>query len=101
MSKPTLVTLSTHVLDLATGKPAGGIAVSLYRDGDLVANATTGEDGRIASLGENLEPGAYRLTFDALGRFFERVSLDVRVGPGHHHLPLLVSPFGIATYRGS
>jgi 5-hydroxyisourate hydrolase len=89
------------VLDTARGEPAAGIAVALYREEQLVANGTTGDDGRIASLGESLEPGLYRIVFDSPGRFFERVSLDVRLEQGHTHVPLLLAPFGATTYRGS
>ena len=96
-----MITLSTNVLDTGRGAPAAGIAVALYRDDQLVANGTTGEDGRIASLGESLEPGSYRLVFDCPGRFFERVALDVRLESWHTHVPLLLAPFGATTYRGS
>lgn len=96
-----MTTLSTHVLDTARGMPAAGIAVALYRDDQLVANGKTGEDGRIASLSDALEPGLYRIVFDCPGHFFERVALDVRLGSGHTHVPLLLAPFGATTYRGS
>jgi len=100
MPDPTL-RLSTHVLDTARGTPAAGIAVALYRDDQLVASGTTDDDGRIASLGDSLEPGLYRIVFDCPGRFFERVALDLRLEPGHTHVPLLLAPFGATTYRGS
>lgn len=94
-------TLSTHVLDTATGRPAAGVSVSLLRDDKLVASGVTGADGRIARLGTDLEPGLYRIVFEGPGRFFERVSLDVRLDDGHYHVPLLVSPYGVTSYRGS
>ncbi len=100
MPEPT-TRLSTHVLDTARGAPAAGIAVSLYRGEQLVASATTGEDGRIASVGTSLEPGPYRLVFDCPGHFFERVALDIKLEGGHTHVPLLLAPFGATTYRGS
>lgn len=94
-------TLSTHVLDTGTGRPASGVKVSLSRDGSVVASATTDADGRIRDLGKALAPGGYRLEFELASPFFKRVALDIEVGEGHHHVPLLVSPFGIASYRGS
>ena len=102
-------TLSTHVLDTAKGTPATGLAVTLYRVGDdatPVARGVTDADGRIRALGVSLEPGSYRMIFDlagyyGAGAYFEQVALQFRVGPGHHHIPLLVSPFGCVSYRGS
>ena len=102
-------TLSTHVLDTAKGTPASGLAVTLYRVGDEatpVARGVTDADGRIRDLGASLEPGSYRLVFDltgyyGAGAYFEQVALQLRIGSGHHHVPLLVSPFGCVSYRGS
>ncbi len=102
-------TLSTHVLDTTNGIPAAGVDVALYRDGALAARATTGKDGRVAKLGDEHEPGSYRLVFDVgayfrarqLDTFFGSVSLEVRLGGGHQHIPLLVSRYGIVSYLGS
>ena len=92
--------LSTHVLDTAAGRPAAGVQVELRRGDDIVAAAETDADGR-ARLAENLEPGTYSLVFAPPSPFFPRVALDVALEDGHYHVPLLVSPYGCATYRGS
>jgi 5-hydroxyisourate hydrolase len=94
-------TLSTHVIDIAFGKPRSGIRVALFQAEHLVAHGETGADGRIAELAKDLEPGSYRLVFSLGGAFIEEVALVVRVDHGHYHVPLLVSPFGVTTYRGS
>lgn len=92
--------LSTHVLDTAAGRPAAGVAVELLSDGAAVASAETDADGR-ARLGDGLAPGTYRLVFHPPSPFFTRVELQVELAEGHYHVPLLVSPFGCASYRGS
>ena len=92
--------LSTHVLDTGTGRPAAGVAVELARDGAVLASAATDDDGR-ARLAEDLEPGSYRLVFHPPSPFFTRVELQIELAEGHYHVPLLVSPYGCATYRGS
>ena len=92
--------LSTHVLDTATGRPAVGVAVELLSDGTAVASAETDVDGR-ARLADRLAPGTYRLVFHPPSPFFTRVELQVELSEGHYHVPLLVSPFGCASYRGS
>jgi 5-hydroxyisourate hydrolase len=97
-----MATLSTHVLDTASGRPAPGIAVSLERDGTVIARGVTDGDGRIAQLAGPLEPGRYRLVFELEGGFFRRVSLDIEIGSDpKYHVPLLVTPFGVTSYRGS
>jgi 5-hydroxyisourate hydrolase len=94
--------LSTHVLDTATGRPASGIAVILERDGATVTRATTDADGRVRELATELAAGRYRLVFELGDRFFRRVALDLDIAEArHHHVPLLVSPFGVTSYRGS
>ncbi len=104
-------TISTHVLDTATGTPRAGVAVRLLRPAAddtarLVGEGVTDADGRIRDLlGEGiLEPGVYRLEF-ALGPdgFFGGVAMDFRVDDATRssHVPLLVAPFGLTTYRGS
>jgi 5-hydroxyisourate hydrolase-like protein (transthyretin family) len=93
--------LSTHVLDTGQGRPAGGVKVELFREAELVAEGNTDDDGRIAALAEALEPGRYRLVFHPPSPYFRRVELEVELGEGHHHVPLLVSPYACATYRGS
>ena len=100
--RPLMATLSTHVLDTATGRPALGIAVSLEKDGAVIARGVTDGDGRVAQLAGSLEPGRYRLVFELEGRFFRRVALDIEIGSEpKYHVPLLVTPFGLTSYRGS
>jgi 5-hydroxyisourate hydrolase len=92
--------VSTHVLDTAAGRPAAGVAVELRRDGVVLASGQTDADGR-ARLADELEPGTYSLVFVPPSPFFTRVELEVALEDGHYHVPLLVSPYGCATYRGS
>jgi 5-hydroxyisourate hydrolase len=93
--------VSTHVLDTAAGRPASGVRVELCRDREVVAVGETSADGRIAPLAEALDPGRYSLVFWPPSPYFTRVELEVELADGHHHVPLLVSPYGCATYRGS
>lgn len=92
--------ISTHVLDTARGGPAAGVRVELFRGDDLVASRETDADGRIRNLAD-VTPGVYRLVFHPPSPFFRRVELELDLGEGDYHVPLLVSPFGCATYRGS
>ena len=92
--------LSTHVLDTAAGRPAVGVPVELLRGDDVVASAETDADGR-ARLADALDPGTYTLAFTPPSAFFRRVALEVSLEDGHYHVPLLVSPYGCASYRGS
>jgi 5-hydroxyisourate hydrolase len=92
--------LSTHVLDTAAGRPAPDVGIELLCDGAPVASARTDADGR-ARLADDLEPGTYRLVFHPPSPFFTRVELQVELAQGHYHVPLLVSPYGCASYRGS
>jgi 5-hydroxyisourate hydrolase len=104
------MSLTTHVLDVARGRPAAGVAIELLRGGEVVASAVTNADGRTdAPLLETLAAGEYELRF-AVGDYFggEARFLDVvpvRFGvsdpDAHHHVPLLVAPGGYSTYRGS
>ena len=115
----TANTVSTHVLDTSVGAPASGVHVALERihDDGSAAQIATGEtdsDGRLRDLldaGGSLGEGRYRLTFDT-GRyfagsqrdtFFPVVCVDFRIGSDaqNYHVPLLISPFGYSTYRGS
>jgi 5-hydroxyisourate hydrolase len=95
------VSVSTHVLDTATGRPAAGVRVELVRGTEVLASDETDEDGRIAALAAELEPGRYALVFWPPSPFFTRVELEVELEGGHYHVPLLVSPYGCASYRGS
>jgi 5-hydroxyisourate hydrolase len=92
--------ISTHVLDTATGRPAAGVRVELFRGGELVGSSETDADGRIRELAD-VPPGTYRLVFHPPSPFFRRVELEVELGEGHQHIPLLVSPYACAIYRGS
>ena len=99
-------TLSTHVLDTATGTPAAGVPIRLEtRTGEPLGQGVTDPDGRIGSLGGELGPGDYVLRFDtaayAPGFFPEVVVVFTVSDDRHHHVPLLLSPFGYSTYRGS
>lgn len=108
---PTGPTISTHVLDAADGRPAVGIAVTLYKLGEddrpiRLTQALTDADGRVRDLlGRPLSPGTYRLEFrkpDGEG-FFARLSVDLRITDTSrsYHVPLLMAPFSLTTYRGS
>ncbi len=110
--------LTTHVLDLVRGRPAEGIVVRLSRQSSdgwaEIAKHETDADGRVREFmgaGAALERGRYRLEF-ATGEYFrargERafhpeviVVFEVSEPGLHHHVPLLLSPFGYSTYRGS
>jgi 5-hydroxyisourate hydrolase len=94
------VTVSTHVLDTERGAPATGVRVELWQGEELVGSGETDADGRIAELGESM-PGIYRIVFRPPSPFFRRVELEVELGEGHFHIPLLVSSYACATYRGS
>jgi 5-hydroxyisourate hydrolase len=94
------MTISTHVLDTERGRPAAGVHVELFRGDELVGAGVTDADGRIAELAET-EPGTYRIVFRPPSPFFRRVELEVELGDGHYHVPLLVSSYACATYRGS
>jgi 5-hydroxyisourate hydrolase len=109
--------ITTHVLDVSVGRPAAGVAVSLQRLGEggfaELAEGSTNHDGRVVDLlaPGTLQVGTYRLAFNT-GEYFARTAratfypfvhivFEV-VAPGeHHHVPLLLSPFGYSTYRGS
>jgi len=108
--------ITTHVLDTSRGRPAVGMPVVLERAGDAgwqpVGRGTTDADGRVRDLlASPPEAGRYRLSFDtdtyfrAVGDvgFYPEVSVAFVVGHGdeHYHVPLLLSPFGYSTYRGS
>jgi 5-hydroxyisourate hydrolase len=101
-------TLSTHVLDTAAGRPAAGVAVRLeMRDGRPLGEGTTDADGRVGAIGPgHLDPGDYVLRFDTaayVDGFYPEVVVVFTVSDrdAHYHVPLLLSPFGYSTYRGS
>ena len=109
---------TTHVLDTAHGRPAVGMAVRLSRDGEVLVETRTNADGRCDApllTGETIQPGTYRLEF-GVGDYFRRLTVElpepafletvvidfgVADLAAHYHVPLLVSPFGYSTYRGS
>ncbi|MGH3098086.1 MAG: hydroxyisourate hydrolase [Streptosporangiales bacterium] len=105
--------LTTHVLDTARGLPATGVPVRLERrDGTVVGQGRTDEDGRVGAFGsDRLDAGDYRIVFDTgayfagLGQagFYPEVTVTFTLAdPGaHYHVPLLLSPYGYSTYRGS
>ena len=102
--------LSTHILDTARGKPAAGVSVRLYRGETMLNSLSTDMDGRIAALlphAVSLSTGIYRLVFDVAGYFPEAffpevvIVFEVQDEAAHYHVPLLLSPFGYSTYRGS
>jgi 5-hydroxyisourate hydrolase len=93
--------ISTHVLDTGRGLPAVGIRVELFRGDELVGEGETDGDGRIRELAD-VEPGTYRLVFHSESPFFKRVEAEIEIEAGRdHHVPLLLSPYACAIYRGS
>jgi 5-hydroxyisourate hydrolase len=95
------VSLSTHVLDTGKGTPARGIRVELLQGSEVVATGETDHDGRVARLADDLAAGLYALVFYPESPFFRRVELALELEDGHYHVPLLVSPYSCASYRGS
>jgi 5-hydroxyisourate hydrolase len=97
-------TISTHVLDTTRGEPGRGVRVELHRGEELLSAQTTDDDGRIGDLaGRALERGSYTLVFHPPSEFFARVELELLVDDParHYHVPLLVSAYSCASYRGS
>ncbi|MGA5463998.1 hydroxyisourate hydrolase [Mycobacterium sp. NPDC050041] len=106
------MSLSTHVLDASTGRPAAGVPVTLTdAGGTLLASENTDDDGRIAGLADRLEPGVYRLRFDTATYFTAAevtgfypeivVAFEVTDAAAKYHVPVLLSPYAYSTYRGS
>ncbi len=110
--------ITTHILDIALGRPAAGVAVVLSRqseNGDWaeVGTGRTNDDGRVADLLSAPIPGSgsYRLRFEVAEYFqrserasfypFVELVFSVEDVGQHYHVPLLLSPFGYSTYRGS
>lgn len=110
--------ISTHILDTSRGRPAAGVAVTLEScnpDGtwQVIAQSTTDADGRVANLIKpniQLAGGDYQLRFatgeyfrlQGISVFYPEVAIQVHLEQaGRYHLPLLLSPFGYSTYRGS
>ena len=110
--------ITTHILDISTGFPARGVPITLERqisdDWELIGKGVTDDDGRLRDLlapETALQTGNYRLTFETGAYFKEQqtegfypqvmVAFIVRDTAQHYHVPLLLSPFGYSTYRGS
>jgi len=109
---PARSPITTHILDTARGRPGAGLAVTLEFRAPTgwtpLARGTSDRDGRVEGLlppDHVLERGDYRLSFDtgAQGGFWPEVTVAFTVGAPdqHYHVPLLLSPFGYSTYRGS
>lgn len=110
--------ITTHILDISAGVPARGVAVVLERQTssgwEIIGKGETDNDGRVRDLLDSntaLQTGNYRLTFET-GAYFQKqqaegfypqvtVAFTVRNAAQHYHVPLLLSPFGYSTYRGS
>jgi 5-hydroxyisourate hydrolase len=109
--------ITTHILDTTKGKPAPGVHIILYGDHNNgwneIAKGITNADGRIADLlakEKTLQPGVYKMKFDteeyfaglSVQTFYPFVEIVFEItGAEHYHIPLLISPFGYSTYRGS
>jgi 5-hydroxyisourate hydrolase len=103
--------VTTHVLDTARGLPASGVPVRLEAPDGSTAEAATDDDGRVTEMGAaETQRGTYRLIIDTATYFartgqrgfYPEVVITFEVTePGHHHVPLLLSPFAYSTYRGS
>jgi|SRR5580658_4373159 5-hydroxyisourate hydrolase len=109
--------ITTHVLDTSLGRPAAGVPVKLEARERMggwkqVGRGTTDADGRLRNLAPGpLPPGTYRLTFDTRAYFESRqvtffypevsVVFEVRDAAAKYHIPLLITPYGYSTYRGS
>ena len=111
-----MIGITTHVLDTARGRPAAQVGITLERrtGGDRWVVASTGrtdDDGRLTALTGTVAPGIYRLVFETAAYFHAdgrrtfhphvSIAFEVLEGEGHYHVPLLLSPFGYTTYRGS
>lgn len=119
--------ITTHILDIATGLPASNVTVKLYQLGsaaqfvadaeakaELLGQGVTNQDGRIENflpVGHQIIPGIYRIQFFT-GEYFTRqkspgffpvieITFEISDSKRHHHVPLLLGPFGYSTYRGS
>jgi len=110
--------ITTHVLDTSSGKPAQGLRISLQSGDDdqqwnEIASGSTDNDGRISDLLPGdlvLEPGVYRMVFQT-GDYFGQKDIPTfypetavvfsTTDSSHYHIPLLLSPYGYSTYRGS
>jgi 5-hydroxyisourate hydrolase len=119
MDKAGMKCISTHVLDLVRGKPAADVPARLERQDPaggwrIVTSARTDQEGRCPQLlpeGGGISAGVYRLIFDTASYFAQQkmvalypvveIPFQVQAGESHFHIPLLLSPYGYTTYRGS
>ena len=100
--------ITTHILDTAKGRPAAGVPITLFLGKDVLFDGVTDDDGRARILEpDRVKPGTYRLVFDTgaynPAGFFPEATIVFRIDDvsQHYHVPLLLSPFGYSTYRGS
>lgn len=105
--------ITTHILDLATGRPAAGVSLRLFGPAGQITTGKTDDDGRVNQWDEafSISPGKYRIEFDVepyfeaknSTSFYEDVHIAFRINEPseHYHVPLLLSAFGYSTYRGS
>jgi|SRR5579859_6652014 len=111
-----MMTISTHVLDTSLGRPAVAVPVMLYHhdgaDWTRIGRGTTDEDGRVKALidpAAAVSAGAFRMVFEIgeyfgeTDAFYSQITIDFVISDekAHYHVPLLVSPYGYSTYRGS
>lgn len=113
------ISLSTHILNLTTGKPAGDVLVEFWTTGDdakKLSSHTSDNDGRVPNIGPDataITPATYELRFHVADYFASEVSIgdsfydmipirfQIKGDQSHYHVPILLSPFGYSTYRGS
>ena len=108
--------LSTHILDQVNGQPAAGVRVQVFSDDQILADQLTNDDGRCGELitAEALKLETYKIKFSAGAYlvksghiegapFFDEIDVTITISDlsRHYHVPLLLSPFGYSTYRGS
>lgn len=105
--------ITTHILDVSLGRPASDVEIVLYSEGEEIARGRTNADGRMgdwAAAGGGLEKGIYKIRFEtgayfsrrAVATFYPFVEVFFEVEEeGYYHIPLLLSPWGYSTYRGS
>jgi 5-hydroxyisourate hydrolase len=102
-----MTSVSSHVLDLVRGEPRSGLDVVLEKldagEWGEVARARTDEDGRVGQLASGLDGGTYRLRVMIDEGFYPEIDVVVTLAGSepHYHLPILLSPYGYSTYRGS
>lgn len=107
-----MITLSSHVLDTTNGKPASGLSITLTTPEGRQIDGSTDQDGRCKDWGDIVfKPGIYQMRFHSKAYLlthyentfypFVDIHFEMRKEGGHYHVPLLISPFGFSSYRGS